>query len=452
MSTATGVEVDRSVDPGGVWLPPSQWEIDLLAQELLEHPEVLKARAEAVIQFKSAPEFESEDGKRTLAPAVDNLLFSCLQMAVNRDPARPGLLWTARLPYSVDGHEIPDSHYGADSPDRMYRMIGVSPEYSYEITVRRHPSTPSNDDNSFEALPFPGWYGPPMVALQRNMFDVDGDTFVITADSSPADGRRNHLYLPPGTQHIAVRDTLLDWATQVPNMVDVRVVDGPERAVRDREEIVREGIVLFKGCVELTFVMVQNCMRNYPANHLVPFKRAVHWGMAGGLFGLNRFELEHDEALLVSFESLGAQYWTIAACDAWTTSIDYDRHISCLNNFQAQSNSDGSFTVAISPTDPGIHNWLDTGGNRFGAMVARWESMTEEATTRGDGAASPAAGRKPWDPENIVTNVVRECRVVKAADVLDIAPPGQDRVSSERRARMQAERAASHRVRMTGWL
>jgi hypothetical protein len=34
----------------------------------------------------------------------------------------------------------------------------------------------------------------------------------------------------------------------------------------------------------------------------------------------------------------------------------------------------------LSPDDPGIHNWLDTGGNLFGSLVGRWYRCSAHPT------------------------------------------------------------------------
>ena len=59
--------------------------------------------------------------------------------------------------------------------------------------------------------------------LVRN---ADG-SFTITVDSTPADGRPNHLQLPSDATLIAARNTLSDWNTQVPIGLSIERVGGP---------------------------------------------------------------------------------------------------------------------------------------------------------------------------------------------------------------------------------
>jgi hypothetical protein len=52
------------------------------------------------------------------------------------------------------------------------------------------------------------------------------------------------------------------------------------------------------------------------------------------------------------------------------------QHQSSLNAFQAHIDSDGYVRVVISPSDPGVPNWLDTGGYLRGGIQVRWNNCT----------------------------------------------------------------------------
>jgi hypothetical protein len=56
----------------------------------------------------------------------------------------------------------------------------------------------------------------------------------------------------------------------------------------------------------------------------------------------------------------------------WMESYDYtQRHVS-TNDRLAARGLDGSWTLVIAPEDPGVPNWLDTGGRLQGFMLLRW--------------------------------------------------------------------------------
>jgi hypothetical protein len=53
-------------------------------------------------------------------------------------------------------------------------------------------------------------------------------------------------------------------------------------------------------------------------------------------------------------------------------SIDWMNRQSSLNGGRAQLDADGKFRAVIAADDPGVPNWLDTGGNLEGAIMLRW--------------------------------------------------------------------------------
>lgn len=436
------------MSPGDIWWSADQRDIDAKALSLLSHPVVEAARISVTERFYQSREFAVPDAPATLAHTVDDLLFSSLQCAMISDPSRPRVLWTVRRPYCADGRQFPGSHYGADNPDRVYRLVGVSSSYRYRITGRRDPMHPSEDDLSFEAIPAPGIWGQPLVRLARNEIDIASDgSFSVTADATPAAGRRNHLELPPDTNMIVVRDTLLDWASQLPNQVSVELLDGPPRPVLSDEEVARTGAEIFEQCARLALAFLDNTLNITPVNQLLVFLRPVKWGMAGSLFSANRFALADDEALMITLDPLTAKYLVINTCDPWTRAVPYDTHCASLNNVQAQPNDDGTYTFVISPRDPGVFNWLDTAGLRTGTFTARWELMAEQpviADSGGDDDKSWSAGTQ------VVEQAVREARVLPVADVSAQIPDGQARVTAAEREILVTQRRAEHDVRVTG--
>ncbi|MGO9352196.1 MAG: hypothetical protein ACLP3C_15740 [Mycobacterium sp.] len=442
------IQPTSTVEPGDIWWSANQRDIDTRALSLMGRPEVAAARARAVERFRNSPEFEVLDARATMDGSIDDLMFSCLQCAVIEDPSRPKVLWTVRRPYTADGQEFPGSHYGADNPDRAYRMIGANSGYRYRITGRRHPTHPSEDDLGFESIPPPGLWGQPLVRLPREQIDIAEDgSFCVIADGTQPDGRRNHLYLPPETNMIVLRDTLLNWASQVPNEVEVELLDGPEVPPRSDDEVARSAAESYEQCVTLALGFLANCLHAAPANELLAFQRPVKWGMAGSLFAVNRFALADGEALMVTLDPLSAQYMTINVCDPWTRALPYDTHCASLNNVQAQPNIDGTYTFVFSPQDPGVFNWIDTVGLHTGSFVARWELMTQPPPTADTGGKDDEA----WSPgTQVVEQAVRECRVLPVSDVVHAIPQGQSRVTPAQREELVAQRVAEHQVRMTG--
>ncbi len=57
--------------------------------------------------------------------------------------------------------------------------------------------------------------------------------------------------------------------------------------------------------------------------------------------------------------------------------MDYRYRISSINSEQAVLEDDGSLTVVVSHTDPGVPNWLDCAGFTSGQINQRWVEADE---------------------------------------------------------------------------
>ena len=84
--------------------------------------------------------------------------------------------------------------------------------------------------------------------------------------------------------------------------------------------------------------------------------------------------LEPDQALRITMHPppYDFVYWGLVLVSPWQESYDYQFTRTCANNGSAQRNADGSWTLVVAPKDPGVENWLDTGGRLEGSMLLRW--------------------------------------------------------------------------------
>jgi hypothetical protein len=53
-------------------------------------------------------------------------------------------------------------------------------------------------------------------------------------------------------------------------------------------------------------------------------------------------------------------------------SLDYRYLPVNLNKASAQLDSDGTVTIVVAASDPGVPNWIATGGQATGTMLLRW--------------------------------------------------------------------------------
>ena len=115
-----------------------------------------------------------------------------------------------------------------------------------------------------------------------------------------------------------------------------------------------------------------------------------------------------------------AAYQSIQLGDGWFVTPDPVAHPSSLNRTQSAVDADGFVRYVVSERDPGVANWLGTGGTREGYLMLRWQ-----------GIETPLTAEDPPEAER-----------VPLAALADALPPGTRRVSAEERSQALAARRA----------
>jgi hypothetical protein len=133
------------------------------------------------------------------------------------------------------------------------------------------------------------------------------------------------------------------------------------------------------------------------------------------------YVLDPHEAMLLEFADPGGLFWSVSVGDTWFRSIDPSHHQSSLNGHQAVKGADGLYRVVVAHEDPGIANWLDTGGHRRGCLTFRYVRTDER----------PAA----------------KIRVAPLPEILAALPADTARVTPEQRAETIARRARGYSLR-----
>lgn len=98
------------------------------------------------------------------------------------------------------------------------------------------------------------------------------------------------------------------------------------------------------------------------------------WGaFPGQVYLEGLYRLAEDEALVIETAvPAKCRYWGFLVGDMQFRTIDWTNHQSSINAFQAKLDGDGKFRAVIARRDPGVPNWLDTGGYAEGVIQGRW--------------------------------------------------------------------------------
>jgi hypothetical protein len=421
-------------DPSaGPLLTEAQLAAERAALAVAAAPEVADALAELRPELAAGEVGRTADGQARLDRALQHWARSLAFRHASSDPSDTAFVWSVdETPRSSPGHAWPGAGIGGvGNPDNVYRSAFLDGRATYEVTGRRAPNGSAHfslevapqEPGGLELVPVAGNeadLGTQLGILTVDDLEIDADgVFRVTVGpDAPSDGR-THIRTRPGHLAVTHRDTLTDWS-QAPNALSIRRVAGDVPADRpDLATLVARtietlpGWIGFWGAFRGFFLGVPE-----PNRAVDPLVREGGWGLASG----GRFSLGPDDVLLVTTARSEAVYAGFQVADPWMM-VDDPRNVQLsLNGAQVDVSPDGTITHAIAPRDPGLANWLDTGGTGTGWFMLRWQW----------------SGSAPSGPDGLVL----DSRVVDRADLDRAVPAGVARVGAdERAARLRARRA-----------
>lgn len=318
----------------------------------------------------------------TLAQAhssIEELAFLVALETIDGDARRPRVVQVSMSPHKWFGVNVPGGRWGIDNPDTQYFIVPLEASSSYVITGKRHAPGPIDSNFSFSNLD--GWRTLANIAHDQLHIAPDG-SYNISLDSSPANGRPNHMQLTAGGDALIIRNTLADWGTENIDSMTVKRISGPPpEAVPSDDALERAIVTRLRRLLDHVIDNLQAPIFKVPVNTLP--QPGEPGDKAGFLVtqrnALGHFRLQPDETLVVTIHPGGAVYTTLPVTNVWGVSPDYWAHQSSLNNRQAAINPDGTITLVVSAFDPGVANWVDTAGLQEGFIMLRWQGLHQQA-------------------------------------------------------------------------
>lgn len=349
---------------------------------------------------------------RQLGSAVNEYAMGAAFQQQLLNPMTPTVVTQVAPPHTWYGQRVGGSRILYDNPDTVYRFMGVNMTSTYVITGRFTGALPA--DTNFSVLT--GLSGITADNLSSRQIDIGPDgSFTITVSGDPAAaGQRNHLQMTSDTTLIAVRNTLSDWNTQPPMTLSIERLTGPRNslfaqlggfAIPGLGPMVTRSPLL-TGLVSLIPPMKEPPLAlrgvftavimalglGQESKYIKVATTAADTGtrvgpnvlrnptrnaefLATQLQSAGYFNLADDQALIVTISPGNARYFTVPVTNLWTITDNYWDEQTSLNNAQAVANPDGTYTFVISPTDPGVHNWVSTGGLNKGTISIRFQDL-----------------------------------------------------------------------------
>ena len=350
---------------------------------------------------------------QALDNAVDEYALASAFSEQILNPMDPAVVTQVAAPHSWYGLDVGGSRLLYDNPDTIYRFIPVNKTSEYMLTGRLYEGIPA--DTTFSVLE--GTSGKTSSILSLADLDVSPDgSFVITVSGEAATpGQKNHLRLTSSSTLIAARNTLGDWVAEEPMELEVHRVSGPPNSlfaqlggfvllgslVNDNPLLASIASLipplaiaeapLVRGTLTALLMIVRGANQEakymalattdpegqlrQPNEMTQPASNAEF--LANQLQSNGYFQLADNQALVLTIDQASAGFFNLPVYNDWTITDNYWNEQTSLNIDQAVPNPDGSYTLVVSPTDPGVANWVSTGGLNQGTISMRFQNVTE---------------------------------------------------------------------------
>lgn len=268
----------------------------------------------------------------------------------------------------------------ADNPDQRYLTTRIRGGETYRIWGRlTNEARLDVQIYAGETASLPRSTG--FMSFEEMHVEPDG-TYEIMI--SPTRSGRNWLDNPPDSARVLIRQVYSDWSIAPPGEVHIDRVgfEGVRRmpvTPLDMAGRLREAGASVLQDVEAWASLHQNVTDSdhaTPVNHLPPPASTFKQGGARDRYmTFSIFDVEDDEALILRWWPMGGSYQAVHLRDLWNSSLEYMNRQSSLTGEQCHQDADGSFWCVLGGRDPGVANWLDTGGLKRGYVAFRFDGI-----------------------------------------------------------------------------
>ncbi|MEV0247802.1 hypothetical protein AB0H76_14510 [Nocardia sp. NPDC050712] len=274
----------------------------------------------------------------------------------------------------------PYTKMGLDNPDTLYFHSYLRPDAEYVVTGKRG----STRDLSFQVLN--GDYSP--VDVPDSLTAFDDRALEIAADGSfeirfgPGEPRPSYVQLGADAAMLVVREVSSDWATEKPGVIRIQRVDtiGDAPPPLTKDVLTKRYGVAGKMLISRlnTFLAFPKWFYlNLPVNTMTE-PRLTPGGLSTQFSSAGHYELEDDQALIITVPKSDAPYQGFQLGSMWYLSLDYINHQTSLTADQARVDPDGKIRLIVSERNPGLVNWIERTGHARGYVQFRWQRVARD--------------------------------------------------------------------------
>jgi hypothetical protein len=271
----------------------------------------------------------------------------------------------------------------APNPDSMYTWTAADGKGAYRIRGFR---------NTAHYVEISVQTGSFLDGSMQTVANIDLDGLKINSDTSfelllsaerPKGYDGNWVRIPPETDAFLVRSQSYDWVRERDAVLAIERVDVPTRRPRPSAEDTAKRVSTLAAHVQamqsFSYARFADLKAKGVVNRLVVHNYVPHGPAYVKMYLEGLYDIADDEALIVETNvPKQCRYWSFLVTDDQFGTVDWVNHQSSLNGFQAALDKDGKFRGVIALKDPGVRNWLDTGGYHYGVIQGRWDKCDSE--------------------------------------------------------------------------
>jgi hypothetical protein len=313
---------------------------------------------------------------------VTEVLSGASEFFMEGDPDHPRLASIVSPARKLQG-DNPDSiyHFARIRGDRSYRVFGVRGEESY-ISFTVHAAAADG-----------GFNGRVLADINDSQFTFAPDgSYEIVFSAEPPVGNQasgNWVKLDPDGRMLIVRSYFLrELSAQNDPTVAVRIGietldDVPPPPPLDDETFasrLREGVAFLRQTT--VGQPLPGSPSPAPFVSAEPNQVGTPWSFrnagvdaAGAVdifYSMGRWDLAPDEAVVMRGTIPPSRFTNVMLWNRHMQTLEYRDRCSSVNTEQIEWEADGSYVIVIAHRDPGVPNWLDTGGHRTGTIFWRY--------------------------------------------------------------------------------
>jgi hypothetical protein len=283
----------------------------------------------------------------------------------------------------------PGRKYLGDNPDAIYFQALIRGDRSYRIRGRRDRQCYISF-TVHGADPAGGINGPVVADINDTELGI-GDDGMFELVLSPDEQTGPWAKLTPESRYVFVRNYWLEERSAqtdptIAVQLEIEPIDDPGPAPTLDDEAFATRLRDANAFLHATTVGTR--VFGAPPAFKVPFVstepnsvgtpwcfRNADVDAAGAVdiyYSSGAFDLAPDEALVMEGTLPPSRYTNGMLRNVHMQTLEYRSRQCSLNSAQLATDDEGRYRIVISATDPGVPNWLDTGGRRRGTIFWRF--------------------------------------------------------------------------------